>query len=431
MSTPTAPSFTNRPFAEQVSRLTRELDRAVRLDSPLIALALYKSEFVRAEAEAAVAEAVRGLGQRVERVQISPQRADLPRYLRDRPDSAETVYFVSGVQFGGGEDGLNAYRALNIRREYFIEYKLRVVFWLTKGEMVALSRHAPDFWAFRHRSVEFMEEPTAAQITKHQSALPTRQWSNDYQDLASIEAKIAYRQRLLTQLPDTPESTAARADLYYTLATLYRASQRFEEAEAAMQNAIPLAEQMEDDLLLARYDDELARIYERWGKYEKAFPFYQQALDIRKKILGDDHPTTAASLNNMGGLLESMGEYEGARPFFQQALDIYKKVLGDDHPDTAISLNNMGYLLQAMGDYEGARPFHEQALDIHKKVLGDDHPHTATSLNNMGVLLQAMGDLQGARPFVQQALDIWEAKLGANHPHTKIARNNLARLPAS
>ncbi len=424
----TTPYFTNRPFAEQLSRLTRELDRAVRFDTPLIALALYHSEFVRAEAEAALEDALRGMGQEIERVLISKKRPDLPRYLRDKPNSRNTVYFASGVQFGGGKDGLNGYRALNIRREYFIDYKLRVVFWLTKEEMIGLSRHAPDFWAFRHRSVEFMEEPTAAQIASHQDALPQRQWTNDWQDLESINAKIGYRQRLLTQLPDTPESTAARADLYYTLATLYRASQQFEQAEAAMEQALPLAKRMDDDLLLARYDDELAQVYHDWGKYDDALPLYERAIAIREAQFGFDHPSTATSLNNLAELLRVMGQYGEALPLYERALAITEKQLGPDHPDIAASLNNLAELLRAMGQYGEARPLYERALGIDEKALGPDHPDTAIDLNNLAGLLRAMGQYGEARPLYERALAIFETSLGADHPNTKIIRANLAAL---
>ena len=422
------PYFTNLPFAEQLNRLMRELDRAVRLDSPLIALALYHSEFVRAEAEAAVEEMLRGMGQEVERVLISQKQPDLPRTLRDKPNSRTTVYFASGVQFGGGKDGLNGYRALNIRREYFIEYKLRVVFWLTKEEMVGLSRHAPDFWAFRHRSVEFMEEPTDAQIASHRDALPQRNWTNSWEDLESIEAKIAYRQRLLTQLPDTPESTAARADLYYTLATLYRASRQFEVGIVALQEALPLAKRMNDARLQVKCYNELGEIYNDQGKYERALVPVKQALTISKAELGKDHPETAESLNNLAYLLNSMGQYGEARPLYERALAIRESQLGPEHPDTAGSLNNLALLLKSMGQYGEARPLYERALAIRESQLGPEHPDTATSLNNLAGLLRAMGQYEDARPLYERALVIAEKQLGPDHPFTATSLNNLAEL---
>src|SRR5262249_1721473 len=78
----------------------------------------------------------------------------------------------------------------------------------------------------------------------------------------------------------------------------------------------------------------------------------------------DNHPITATALNNLGGLLKSQGDDAGARPYYEQALAIRKKVLGDNHTDTAGSLSNLGFLLHAQGDYAGARPYVEQTLAI-------------------------------------------------------------------
>ena len=48
--------------------------------------------------------------------------------------------------------------------------------------------------------------------------------------------------------------------------------------------------------------------------------------------------------------------------------------MGERHPDTAASLNNLAVLLQAQGDYAAAKPLYEQALAIHEAVLGERHP---------------------------------------------------------
>ena len=66
-------------------------------------------------------------------------------------------------------------------------------------------------------------------------------------------------------------------------------------------------------------------------------------------------------------------------------------MLGERHPDTATSLNNLAALLEAQGDYAAAKPLYEQALAIRKAVLGERHPDTADSLNNLAELLRRRG----------------------------------------
>ena len=91
-------------------------------------------------------------------------------------------------------------------------------------------------------------------------------------------------------------------------------------------------------------------------------------------MLGERHPDTATSLNNLALLLEAQGDYAAAKPLYEQALAIRKAVLGERHPDTANSLNNLAVLLEAQGDYAAAKPLYEQALAIRKAVLASATP---------------------------------------------------------
>ena len=69
----------------------------------------------------------------------------------------------------------------------------------------------------------------------------------------------------------------------------------------------------------------------------------------------------------------SMGEYAKAEPLYRQAMEIHKKVLGEEHPDYATSLDNLSSLYYGMGEYSQAEPLLRQALAIRKKVLGEEH----------------------------------------------------------
>ncbi|OBQ14090.1 MAG: hypothetical protein AN482_02890, partial [Anabaena sp. LE011-02] len=64
----------------------------------------------------------------------------------------------------------------------------------------------------------------------------------------------------------------------------------------------------------------------------------------RQKLLGDDHPDVASSLNNLAGLYYSQGKYNEAEPLYQQALNIFEQRLGVDHPHTIIVRGNLEHL---------------------------------------------------------------------------------------
>jgi tetratricopeptide (TPR) repeat protein len=70
----------------------------------------------------------------------------------------------------------------------------------------------------------------------------------------------------------------------------------------------------------------LASLYSDMGDYTKAEPIYQQALEIYRKVLGENHPDYAASLNSLASLYSDMGDYTKAESIYQQALEIYPNV---------------------------------------------------------------------------------------------------------
>ena len=87
------------------------------------------------------------------------------------------------------------------------------------------------------------------------------------------------------------------------------------------------------------------------GDYPKALEYYQKALAIKEKVLGEEHPSTATSYNNIGGVFDSRGDYPKALEYYQKALAIFEKVLGEEHPNTATVRNNIRATHRAMGNY--------------------------------------------------------------------------------
>ncbi len=161
------------------------------------------------------------------------------------------------------------------------------------------------------------------------------------------------------------------------------------------------------------------------GEYQEAEPLYLKALKTSEKILGEKHPDTATSYNNLAGLYLSMGQYQKAEPFHLKDLKISEKILGEEHPDTATSYNNLAGLYLSMGQYQKAEPLYLKALKIREKVLGEEHPHTATSYNNLAGLYEIMGENKKAEPLYIKALKTSEKILGEKHSNTLNIFNNF------
>jgi len=54
-------------------------------------------------------------------------------------------------------------------------------------------------------------------------------------------------------------------------------------------------------------------LYQDMGEYAKAEPLYQEALRIRQKVLGSEHPDTAESLNALATLYQDIHETAAGR----------------------------------------------------------------------------------------------------------------------
>ena len=53
----------------------------------------------------------------------------------------------------------------------------------------------------------------------------------------------------------------------------------------------------------------------------EAEPLEKQVLADTERILGRDHPDTIARINNLARLYDTQGRYDRAEPLFKQALD--------------------------------------------------------------------------------------------------------------
>lgn len=162
----------------------------------------------------------------------------------------------------------------------------------------------------------------------------------------------------------------------------------FKEAVEFMKKSI---EQITTDLKYATYLNDLALSYKNEGKYADAEPLYKQALEIRKKFLGNNHPDTAISLNNLALLYQKQDRYNDSQPLYKQALEISKKTLGVDNPLTASILNNIAGLYEAKGRYADAEPLYKQALEIDCQALGAKHKDTCAILDNLAYFYEKQG----------------------------------------
>jgi tetratricopeptide (TPR) repeat protein len=370
----------NDPFAERVERLKQELELALKWDRPSILLAVYGSEFVRTDAEGLLEAWLREQGLSVARIRITDPDdavADLPQTLHEWPHQDETVFFVVGLAQGAP----TTWKALNVRREYLVEDKVRAVFWLTEREAAELPRRAPDFWAFRHWVVEFLEAPRVEQAAQRAGELA---WRGFEERLPPEErkARIDLRERLLAELPETEETAAARAELHYTLGGLCHWDRKYEKALAHFRVAHDLAERLGNTQLRAWSLNGLGNVYDNLGRYEEAIGSFERAIDLDPE---DAHPH-----NGLGNVYYQQGRYEEAIAAYQRAIEL--------DPEIAYPHNGLGNVYYQQGRYEEAIAAYQRAIELDPEVA---YPH-----NNLGSVYADLGRYEEAIAAYQRAIDL-------------------------
>ncbi len=300
-------------FDERVEILAKELELAVKWQRPCLLLAVYSSEYVREDVEAALGNALYDMGQRTVHLRIKDRKTgEIIPFLQEFKNPSNAVFFIDGFRWGKSS-AAGIYSNLNLQREFFVERQIRAIFWLTENEIVELAHAAPDFWAYRHRVIEFVDAPKAEQLIR-QTLESAWQGPGEYGDpTEDTEARISLRETMLTDLPRGEEASSIRANLLLTLGVLNWRKGDFEKADAQIQEALQTATKVQDTWFEAECFNALALIKSSTERYDEAIDAYKQAIHLA--------PDQIFAWNNLGNLCAKIGRNDEAMVAFRKALE--------------------------------------------------------------------------------------------------------------
>ena len=73
---------------------------------------------------------------------------------------------------------------------------------------------------------------------------------------------------------------------------------------------------------------------------------YKQTLELRKRILGEEHPGTLRAMNNLVVSYTNLGRHQETVQLGKQAVEARRHVLGPDHYDTIYSEQQLAMFSQ-------------------------------------------------------------------------------------
>ncbi len=375
-------------FEDQMDSLFEELALAVQWERPSILIAVYESEFVRAAAETFLQERLDSLGQGVIQYQVNSENYDIPLILAQRPDRSRSVFFIHGIRWGGGKGGYQAYRALNLHREYLVEASVRVVFWLTQSEAMLLPRHAPDFWAFRHRVIEIVNFPARKSEAAPSSDLTWGEWGRAAAP-GDVDGMIAMREELLASLPKDDGSLATHCDLLYSLAFLYWIKKDTDRSSALLKQGLSLSDRLMDPAVSSRFWTGLGILENDSGHIRRALAAFEKAVQLNSNAL--------SGWQNLAILLHASSQDDLAVQACEKAINL--------QPDNADTWDILANIYLDLGRLEEAR---KAGLTASRS-----DPSSAKSWKTLGLIARQMNRTSDAIRCLNKAsrLDPGDAKL--------------------
>ncbi|MFB9990909.1 diguanylate cyclase [Deinococcus oregonensis] len=226
-------------------------------------------------------------------------------------------------------------------------------------------------------------------------------------------------------------STLSQGVAWLTLGHLH-------EAETALRTSHHLAQEQQEDALIARSLRFLGETLVRQGQTNEALPLLSEALVLYTTLqepLGE-----AECFNTLGILADMHGQYAEAFEYHRNALQ--RRQDAGEEAQVARSLGNLGHVWAIMGDHGRALTYHLQALAVFERLAEEynvarawinvavaqerlDQPDLALSLNQRALpILQRHGDEVNAA-LVQANLSSLYVKTGEPSTAVTLAQQAL------
>ncbi|MEI7844939.1 MAG: tetratricopeptide repeat protein [Chloroflexota bacterium] len=301
---------------DHLSTLIQELQLANKWKRPSILLVSYRSNLALLDSQTSLEIKLHELKQIVVHIEVTNINFDIPLYLSQLQDCDKIIFFIRGFSNGGGSQGLNAYRALNMRRELLVNHHIRAVFWMNAEETRNLTAHAIDFWSFRHRMIELLDQPNQKRINNLVKNLSWSYW-DELALLKDMPNGLPLRQRILNEISGDANYSALQAELLLTLAAYQWAQNRFTGAFDLVNKGREIAEKISDIQLQSRFWIATGQIYQRNHNLKQAVATYKKSLQL--------DPDSAEAWRNLSLVYHSQKDTPAAQAAITKSIELDPK----------------------------------------------------------------------------------------------------------
>lgn len=244
-----------------------------------------------------------------------------------------------------------------------------------------------------------------------------------------LEKAKSYFEEILPEFKSQKESAGLHYASFLGVYSVYlQENGSFLEAENALNEAIAIKKKLlgeQSESYLSSYES-LGRLYLTKGKYSTAKTVFEEVLNAKRTSEHISRASLANTLNNLGVVNKFIGEYSASEQFLREAMDLYLETFGSDHVFSANAANELGLLYLKMGNLRAAEPRFQEALRTFGKTYTKNHVEYASVLENLAALYSMQGKYEQSRKVLEEVLEIDKIVLGSNHPLYAKTLHNLA-----
>lgn len=260
-----------------------------------------------------------------------------------------------------------------------------------------------------------------------------------YDSLPNEKNKVEYeaaRNRLSAHLPKSALQQDSASSDPRVLTTRWMeksremqtamAEKRWKDADAAGQEAIALAEQMQpQDGRLVGSIDTIGLNYRLQNRFDEAEQQYLKALKISEQLLGTTDLQTMYALSALGQFYFQVKNYPQAVEYLTRSFDVAQKLYGPTYGYEL--LDPIGQAYQEQRLFDKAESAYKRMLSADETKNGPSSPSSAPGLEHLGVLYCDMSRYEDARSALERAIAIDQKQFGPNSPSLERPLNELAR----
>jgi eukaryotic-like serine/threonine-protein kinase len=278
----------------------------------------------------------------------------------------------------------------------------------------------PSIWSRTRPPCDPADHARALQLKAHLHDQRWRQPSDDAEALL-----LASRSSCWTMaMQDWARARANRAWLELRMGS---ASDALELIEATTERVAGAGVTLQPNTRL-QIVNALASIHGALGHHEKALEARTEAVDLARRVNGEQSRSHAIQLGNLAGLQIQLGHFDAAGESLDQAIDLYDRIF--DHPVVlrAAARGHQANLMSYTGHYETALELVDKSAVEWARAEDRDPEHYEWRDYHRGRLLLRMDRDESARKALESAMAQFEHLDQAPLHGRVLSRAWLARI---